>query len=333
MRIFCFFLTMFSGERGSFISLNIIFLKPFKYETVKFSLLKNKITFIWYYPANIQNMRSAVNITPLIVSMNSIKNSTPKRPSFFLIHPIGGTVFCYFPLVRSLTAQYDFYGIRSSGFQKDEAIFCSVEEMAQSYISQIKEIQKEGPYSLGGWSFGGILAFEIASQFAKEGKKVKNLLIIDSFIPSIADMCVVNESKFIFLFFKEMLISSLEDERDKFLDHPENFTELEHAIKIAIKYGLLPQQINLHEIRNLYETFKNNFNAYIKYRPKNHYEETINFFWASDNKSLLQEALKWQPYVNKEKIKNTHLSGDHNSIFQKPNLLENTKKIDSNIVV
>ena len=55
------------------------------------------------------------------------------------------------------------------------------EKLAQDYICYIKSIQPEGPYSLFGWSFGGVLAFEIARQLTNTGNIVKKLVMIDPF--------------------------------------------------------------------------------------------------------------------------------------------------------
>ena len=55
------------------------------------------------------------------------------------------------------------------------------EKLASNYISYIKTIQTNGPYNLFGWSFGGVLAFEVARQLINIGDNVKNIFIIDSF--------------------------------------------------------------------------------------------------------------------------------------------------------
>jgi N-(5-amino-5-carboxypentanoyl)-L-cysteinyl-D-valine synthase len=57
----------------------------------------------------------------------------------------------------------------------------SFEALAQYYVEQVRELQPEGPYSLLGWSFGGVLALEMALQLARAGERVDNLVIIDSY--------------------------------------------------------------------------------------------------------------------------------------------------------
>jgi thioesterase domain-containing protein len=56
--------------------------------------------------------------------------------------------------------------------------------MSQHYIQLIKEIQIEGPYLLGGWSLGGIIAYEMAQQLHTTGDEVEILILIDSIFPN-----------------------------------------------------------------------------------------------------------------------------------------------------
>src|SRR4030095_9382856 len=63
------------------------------------------------------------------------------------------------------------------------ADFTQVETIAAHYLSQIRMVQPKGPYFLGGYSFGGIVAFEIAQQLQIEGAHIPLLFIIDSHFP------------------------------------------------------------------------------------------------------------------------------------------------------
>ncbi len=65
----------------------------------------------------------------------------------------------------------------NSNFEK----YYTYEKLALDYICYIKSVQNNGPYNLFGWSFGGVLAFEITRQLIKQGDVVKNLTILDSY--------------------------------------------------------------------------------------------------------------------------------------------------------
>ncbi|HEU5229914.1 MAG TPA: amino acid adenylation domain-containing protein [Ktedonobacteraceae bacterium] len=104
------------------------------------------------------------------------------RPLFF-IHPISGGVFVYYHLARYLGQEQPLYGLQDPGIFEEAISYISIETMAARYVSEIRKVQSEGPYLLGGWSFGGILAFEMAQQLRQQGQDISFLAIIDSVVP------------------------------------------------------------------------------------------------------------------------------------------------------
>ena len=101
------------------------------------------------------------------------------RPPFFWVHPAGGDVLCYAALARHLGDEQPFYGIQASGFASDDVPPSPIEDMAARYVQEIRRIQPEGPYFLGGWSLGGQVAFEMARQLRSLGETVGLLAILD----------------------------------------------------------------------------------------------------------------------------------------------------------
>jgi amino acid adenylation domain-containing protein len=97
------------------------------------------------------------------------------RPPFFWVHPAGGDVLCYAPLARHLGGDQPFYGIQADGENPPSRI----EEMAERYVQEVRRVQPEGPYFLGGWSLGGAVAFEMAQQLRAAGATVALLAVID----------------------------------------------------------------------------------------------------------------------------------------------------------
>lgn len=75
-----------------------------------------------------------------------------------------------------------FYGLQPHG-QDGRRAPSTIENMAADYIKEIYNIQPEGPYFLGGFSFGGLVAFEMAQQLQKQGQKVALLVVIDPASP------------------------------------------------------------------------------------------------------------------------------------------------------
>jgi len=106
------------------------------------------------------------------------------KPTFYCIHPSDGNVLCYASLAAALNKDYPFYALQAQGLNGIEEPMKSVEAMAEAYIRVIKQHQPNGPYCLGGWSAGGVIAFEMAVQLKLEGEKV-HLLLIDSYFPGL----------------------------------------------------------------------------------------------------------------------------------------------------
>jgi amino acid adenylation domain-containing protein len=107
------------------------------------------------------------------------------KPPLFCIHPIGGNVLEYYSLVSHLGTEQPVYGLQSIGLKAKQIPIDSIEAMAAHYISEIQVVQPNGPYLLLGYSFGGMVAFEIAQQLQAQGKHVALLALIDRKSPLI----------------------------------------------------------------------------------------------------------------------------------------------------
>jgi phthiocerol/phenolphthiocerol synthesis type-I polyketide synthase D len=95
----------------------------------------------------------------------------------FLFHPAGGPTSVYQELVRLLPEGQPAYGLE----RIDEGE--TVEGKAACYVELIREIQRHGPYLLGGWSFGGCLAYETAKRLTAAGERVGGVFLIDTILP------------------------------------------------------------------------------------------------------------------------------------------------------
>jgi amino acid adenylation domain-containing protein len=105
------------------------------------------------------------------------------RPPFFCVHPAGGTVLCYQDLARHLGPEQPVYGLQARGLDARQPYQTRVEEMAALYLQEIRVVQPEGPYFLGGFSFGGVVAFEMAQRLQAQGQRVALLALFDAWGP------------------------------------------------------------------------------------------------------------------------------------------------------
>ena len=86
------------------------------------------------------------------------------KPPFFLVHGWGGDVFVFLGLAQHLAPDQPAYGLQAVGLDGSSPRHATVETMAAHYVQEIRSFQPEGPYYLGGYSMGGLVAFEMAQQ-------------------------------------------------------------------------------------------------------------------------------------------------------------------------
>jgi amino acid adenylation domain-containing protein len=96
------------------------------------------------------------------------------KPPFYCVTPVGDESIFFSNLVKYLGHEQPFYSLQ---IKLEE--FTSIEALASDYIKEIQSLQPEGPYFLGGFSSGGIIAFEMAQQLHKKGYKVASLIMFD----------------------------------------------------------------------------------------------------------------------------------------------------------
>ncbi len=105
------------------------------------------------------------------------------RPPFFCIHPGGDNILYYRDLAHHLGADQPVYGLQARGLDGKSILQTRMEDMAAHYIEDIRMIQPQGPYFLGGYCFGGIAAFEMARQLRAQGQRVGLLAIFHTVAP------------------------------------------------------------------------------------------------------------------------------------------------------
>lgn len=118
------------------------------------------------------------------------------KPPFFGIHGAYGGVFMYYDLARYLAVEQPVYGLQAQGLDGKKAPQTRIQDMAADYISEIRTVQPEGPYFLGGYSMGGRIAFEMAQQMQAQGQKIAILALFDTQSPNWLKPLPVNTRAF-----------------------------------------------------------------------------------------------------------------------------------------
>ena len=108
------------------------------------------------------------------------------KPPLFLMHSHGGNVLEYYPLANHLDADQPVYALQARGLDGDIVKGRSLEEMAAGYVDELQSLQPEGPYFLGGFCFGGLVALEAAQQLSAAGQEVALVILIQTMNPAFA---------------------------------------------------------------------------------------------------------------------------------------------------
>ncbi|HEY6350084.1 MAG TPA: amino acid adenylation domain-containing protein [Candidatus Angelobacter sp.] len=184
-----------------------------------------------------------------------------KRPVFF-VHPLGGNGLNYILLARLLGEDQPFYSFQALD-EEDAArpTVLSVEDRASLYIASMREIQPEGPYLIGGWSWGGYVAFEIARQLHAQGLGVAALFLLD--ISALIENELSDNSDD-----AEFLLTHIQSNRLRFADEVGGLEQqmlelslaaaqdcspeerLQYLIDELIKIKLLRPEVEITQVRN-----------------------------------------------------------------------------------
>jgi thioesterase domain-containing protein/acyl carrier protein len=122
-----------------------------------------------------QRLRSDSISMEEVVPVQTLKNGT--GVPLFCIHPVGGVSWPYHALGNYLDCP--IIGIQQTP-QNGEAEPASIRDMAKTYADRIQGVDPTGPYNLLGWSFGGVVAHEIAIELQRRGYVIARLVLLDA---------------------------------------------------------------------------------------------------------------------------------------------------------
>ena len=105
------------------------------------------------------------------------------KPPFFCVHAHDGGVLFWRDLARHLGSDQPFYALQAQGLDGRQPPHDRIDEMAAHYIKEIRALQPEGPYFIGGHCIGGLIAFEMAQQLHAQGERMGLLALFDSYAP------------------------------------------------------------------------------------------------------------------------------------------------------
>ena len=258
----------------------------------------------------LEETRQENNQSPLVL-LNKAKTTR----NLYCVHPIGGQVSCYINLAEALAENVNFYAFQAPGLNSLETTLESIPELANAYVNHLKN-QNGMPYLLAGWSFGGLVAYEMAQQLIKKGEQVEAVILFDSW----ASLCgkVIDKSSSTILgdFAYDVLRSkgvlpTVSIQEFEKLTFEEQKIEI---IKECIKTGILTEDSSWKDLEGFWKVYKANKLALYSYHPVPAKFKLILL------KALNQTTPNEDPYLGWGSLGNVELFSlpvDHYSILSK----------------
>ncbi|MBJ6762138.1 alpha/beta fold hydrolase [Myxococcaceae bacterium JPH2] len=255
--------------------------------------------------------------------------TTGARPPLFFIHPVGGGVLCYAELARLLGPDQPFYGLQARGLDGTSAPRESIESLATAYVKAIQEVQPHGPYTLGGWSLGGVIAYEMARQLRAQGEQVARVVLIDAYAPTPPHATDPEPDSLqrLAMFARDLMGLSLAN-----LDlgaalradlEPEALMKV--MLEEAAKSGALPPGMGADSLRALYRVFEAHLRAGRSYIARAS-SGPVMLLKATETPTDLPQDGGWSALVGAELEVHT-VPGDHYSLLKAPAVEELARRL------
>ncbi|MEI2579454.1 amino acid adenylation domain-containing protein [Scytonema sp. PRP1] len=277
---------------------------------------------------SVQNDSDSSSGSPLV----AIQANGSKQP-FFCVPGAGVYPFYLYNLATYLDQDQPFYSFQADGLDGKLEPITGIENIAARYIQGLQTVQSEGPYFLGGHSFGGKVAFEIAQQLLRQGDKVALVAIFDTPAPFYKQKQISadwDNARWLTEFAKVMEFEfaknlGISDDTLKNLLPDE---QLKYVLERLKMVNILPSDAQTTELNNLLQVLK--ANALVDYVPQQVYPTQITLFRANEVSSEelaskfpseILEDLTWG--WNKFSVEpvNVHfVPGDHMTMMAQPHV-------------
>ncbi|MCP4164189.1 MAG: amino acid adenylation domain-containing protein, partial [Deltaproteobacteria bacterium] len=250
------------------------------------------------------------------------------NPPIFLFPGEGGEVHYFSALSKALGDNQPVYGFKSLGLDGISDTIDSIEELADIYIKSIKSVQENGPYTIGGHSFGGCVAFEVVSQLENNGDSVENLFLFDSIEPNLIKSNSFDDEKIISLIIDSIANSNnLEIEYDA--SRIAKLSEYDRWIYLERLFAENNLSYFIDMFKGKWNVMRTATNNVLHYNPKI-ILENVKIILFKANRRIKNRELEegwnkmdygWNKLTDNE-IQIYEISGNHNSMLAFPNVKE-----------
>jgi thioesterase domain-containing protein len=228
-------------------------------------------------------------------------------------------------LARRLGAQQPFYALQARGLEDGQEPQSDAEAMARDYVAAMRSVQSHGPYLLGGWSVGGLIAFEMARQLEAQGEEVRLLALIDTPAPNTEEESI-DDASLLASFALNLGLSreQLQDAADAFSQ-----TQTEEPLSFLLEYGkaasIIPPDMSLARLHQQFQVFNANVSVARSYRPDS-LPASLTLFRAAERPPGTDPTLGWNR-LGLEKLAVYDVPGNHLTMMREPDVAVLAEKL------
>jgi amino acid adenylation domain-containing protein len=247
----------------------------------------------------------------------------------FLVHPAGGGVMGYMALAEHMGPTRAVFGLQYAGLPLSQEV-TGIEAMAAHYVAAMRERQPEGPYLVGGWSTGGVIAFEAARQLAAAGQHVPRVVIIDVPAPLAGAASAERSTASALVSFARK--TSLYSGRELSVTHAQldglaHEEQLELFFNEMKKNALVPSDVGVENFSRFLHIYENNIRALPGYQAGTYAGDIILLRGEEVLPEIAQElpatfaepALRWNALCEGRVVVHT-VPGNHITMITPPHV-------------
>ncbi|MCU0762780.1 MAG: SDR family NAD(P)-dependent oxidoreductase [Hydrogenophaga sp.] len=242
-----------------------------------------------------------------------------ERTPFFLVAGMFGNVLNLRHLARLIGVGRPFYGLQARGLYGDQKPHATLVEAATDYIAEMRQVQPHGPYLLGGFSGGGITAYEIARQLEAAGEKVSLLVLLDTPLPMRPSLTRADK-----------LLMKLADLRQGGLGFLKQWVQRRIAWEMQRRQGGAAPTASAHQLHNaeieaafraalpLYALKSWDGPAVLFRPPLDRHWKVTGGNWVSKEREYVFDDNAWTRYMPALRV--IEVPGNHDSMVLEPNV-------------
>ncbi len=245
------------------------------------------------------------------------------RTPLFIVAGMFGNVLNLSHLAHLLGEERPFYALQARGLYGDLEPHETFEEMARDYIAEIQMVQPQGPFLLGGFSGGGIVAYEIARQLLEQNQQIDNVILLDTPLPAVAHFSVADKASMLWQGFQrsglnfmlEKMRNRVDWERQQYLRRREN-QHIENGGRAQFQSRRIGDAFMRAVLHYRIQPVPANVSLF---RPRLDVRFRLSAGRLVDaERNLLYPDNGWTPFVQGLSV--TEVPGDHDSMVLEPNV-------------